>query len=92
MIHCSVANIVPACERRNDKVRHTETELRAKALMSCGSGVSRMRSRTGWTQVAMVGINAGRRRLALDQVKVFTAVLFGLGDFRMPTEDRPPPR
>ena len=34
---------------------------------------------------------AGRDSLALDHVKVFSAVLFGLGDFRMRTEDRPLP-
>ena len=34
---------------------------------------------------------AGRESLAVDRVTSFTAVLFGLGDFRMRTEDRPPP-
>jgi S-adenosylmethionine:tRNA ribosyltransferase-isomerase len=34
---------------------------------------------------------AGRDSLALDRVKSFSAVLFGLGDFRMRTEDRPLP-
>jgi S-adenosylmethionine:tRNA ribosyltransferase-isomerase len=34
---------------------------------------------------------AGRPSLEHDQVTSFTAVLFGLGDFRMRTEDRPPP-
>lgn len=34
---------------------------------------------------------AARDSLALDQVKRFSAVLFGLGDFRMRTEDRPLP-
>jgi S-adenosylmethionine:tRNA ribosyltransferase-isomerase len=34
---------------------------------------------------------AGRDTLALDRVRRFTAVLFGGGDFRMRTEDRPPP-
>lgn len=34
---------------------------------------------------------AGRESLAVDQVKRFSAVLFGLGDFRMRTEDRPLP-
>ncbi|MEO5579139.1 MAG: S-adenosylmethionine:tRNA ribosyltransferase-isomerase, partial [Gemmatimonadaceae bacterium] len=34
---------------------------------------------------------AGRESLAHDQVKVFSAVLFGDGDFRMRTEDRPLP-
>jgi S-adenosylmethionine:tRNA ribosyltransferase-isomerase len=34
---------------------------------------------------------AGCGSLALDRVKNMTAVLFGLGDFRMPTERRPPP-
>jgi len=34
---------------------------------------------------------AGRDSLATDQVKSFSAVLFGLGDFRMRTEDRPLP-
>jgi S-adenosylmethionine:tRNA ribosyltransferase-isomerase len=34
---------------------------------------------------------AGRDSLALDHVKSFSAVLFGLGDFRMRTEDRPLP-
>jgi S-adenosylmethionine:tRNA ribosyltransferase-isomerase len=32
---------------------------------------------------------AGRDTLAVDQVKRFDAVVFGLGDFRMRTEDRP---
>jgi S-adenosylmethionine:tRNA ribosyltransferase-isomerase len=34
---------------------------------------------------------AGGDALAVDQVKRFAAVVFGLGDFRMRTEDRPPP-
>lgn len=34
---------------------------------------------------------AGRTSLLMDQVKRFSAVLFGLGDFRMRTEDRPSP-
>jgi S-adenosylmethionine:tRNA ribosyltransferase-isomerase len=34
---------------------------------------------------------AGRESLALDRVHAFRAVLFGLGDFRMRTEDRPLP-
>jgi S-adenosylmethionine:tRNA ribosyltransferase-isomerase len=34
---------------------------------------------------------AGRASLVLDQVKHFSAVLFGDGDFRMRTEDRPLP-
>lgn len=34
---------------------------------------------------------AGRESLDVDHVTSFTAVLFGLGDFRMRTEDRPPP-
>jgi S-adenosylmethionine:tRNA ribosyltransferase-isomerase len=34
---------------------------------------------------------AGRDSLDLDRVKSFSAVLFGLGDFRMRTEDRPLP-
>ena len=34
---------------------------------------------------------AGRESLDVDRVTSFTAVLFGLGDFRMRTEDRPPP-
>ena len=34
---------------------------------------------------------AGRESLDVDRVASFTAVLFGLGDFRMRTEDRPPP-
>lgn len=34
---------------------------------------------------------AGSTSLAVDLVKTFTAVLFGLGDFRLPTEDRPSP-
>ena len=34
---------------------------------------------------------AGRESLDVDRVRSFTAVLFGLGDFRMRTEDRPPP-
>src|SRR5262245_41973868 len=34
---------------------------------------------------------AGRDSLSIDSVKCFSAVLFGLGDFRMRTEDRPSP-
>jgi S-adenosylmethionine:tRNA ribosyltransferase-isomerase len=34
---------------------------------------------------------AGATSLAVDRVDKFTAVLFGLGDFRMRTEDRPEP-
>ena len=34
---------------------------------------------------------AGRESLDLDRVTRFAAVLFGLGDFHMRTEDRPPP-
>ena len=34
---------------------------------------------------------AGRDSLDMDQVNRFSAVLFGLGDFRMRTEDRPAP-
>jgi S-adenosylmethionine:tRNA ribosyltransferase-isomerase len=34
---------------------------------------------------------AGRDTLALERIRRFTAVLFGRGDFRMRTEDRPPP-
>ena len=34
---------------------------------------------------------AGRRSLAADDVREFTAVVLGEGDFRMRTEDRPPP-
>jgi S-adenosylmethionine:tRNA ribosyltransferase-isomerase len=34
---------------------------------------------------------AGRESLDVDRVTSFMAVLFGLGDFRMRTEDRPPP-
>lgn len=34
---------------------------------------------------------AGRDSLALDQIRRVSAVLFGLGDFRMRTEDRPLP-
>ncbi len=34
---------------------------------------------------------AGRRSLAPDDVKRFSAVIFGTGDFRMRTEDRPSP-
>ena len=34
---------------------------------------------------------AGRSSLALDDVRVFSAVVFGAGDFRTRTEDRPPP-
>jgi S-adenosylmethionine:tRNA ribosyltransferase-isomerase len=34
---------------------------------------------------------AGRRSLAVDDVREFTAVLFGEGDHRTPTEDRPLP-
>jgi S-adenosylmethionine:tRNA ribosyltransferase-isomerase len=36
---------------------------------------------------------AGRRSLGIDDVECFTAIVFGAGDFRMRTEDRPaPPR
>jgi S-adenosylmethionine:tRNA ribosyltransferase-isomerase len=34
---------------------------------------------------------AGRRSLAVDDVRVFSAVVFGAGDFRTRTEDRAPP-
>ena len=34
---------------------------------------------------------AGRRSLAMDDVRRFTAVVFGAGDHRSRTEDRPPP-
>lgn len=34
---------------------------------------------------------AGRRSLAVDDVREFTAVVFGAGDHRTRTEDRPPP-
>jgi S-adenosylmethionine:tRNA ribosyltransferase-isomerase len=34
---------------------------------------------------------AGRRQLALDDTAVFTAVVFGAGDYRSRTEDRPAP-
>ncbi len=34
---------------------------------------------------------AGRRSLAVDDVREFTAVVFGAGDYRTPTEDRPAP-
>jgi len=34
---------------------------------------------------------AGRRSLAVDDVSDFSAVVFGAGDFRTRTEDRPPP-
>jgi S-adenosylmethionine:tRNA ribosyltransferase-isomerase len=34
---------------------------------------------------------AGRNSLAPDQIKHFSAVVFGDGDFRIRTEDRPPP-
>jgi S-adenosylmethionine:tRNA ribosyltransferase-isomerase len=34
---------------------------------------------------------AGRRSLAPDAVTAFTAVMFGAGDYRMPTEHRPAP-
>jgi S-adenosylmethionine:tRNA ribosyltransferase-isomerase len=34
---------------------------------------------------------AGRRSLAVDDVREFTAVVFGAGDYRPRTEDRPPP-
>ena len=34
---------------------------------------------------------AGRTSLAFDQIRWFSAVVFGEGDFRMNTEDRPPP-
>jgi S-adenosylmethionine:tRNA ribosyltransferase-isomerase len=34
---------------------------------------------------------AGRRSLAADDVQTFTAVVFGAGDHRTPTEQRPPP-
>lgn len=34
---------------------------------------------------------AARRSLASDDVRGFTAVVFGAGDYRTPTEDRPPP-
>jgi S-adenosylmethionine:tRNA ribosyltransferase-isomerase len=34
---------------------------------------------------------AGRESLDVDRIAAFTAVLFGLGDFRLRTEDRPPP-
>jgi S-adenosylmethionine:tRNA ribosyltransferase-isomerase len=34
---------------------------------------------------------AGRRSLAADDVREFTAVVFGPGDYRIRTEDRPPP-
>ena len=34
---------------------------------------------------------AGRRSLAVDDVRDFTAVVFGAGDHRTRTEDRPPP-
>jgi S-adenosylmethionine:tRNA ribosyltransferase-isomerase len=34
---------------------------------------------------------AGRRTLAMDRVNEFTAVVFGAGDHRTRTEDRPPP-
>jgi len=34
---------------------------------------------------------AGRRSLAVDDVREFVAIAFGAGDYRIPTEDRPPP-
>ncbi|MGH9627129.1 MAG: S-adenosylmethionine:tRNA ribosyltransferase-isomerase, partial [Bryobacteraceae bacterium] len=34
---------------------------------------------------------AGRRSLASDAIRHFSAVVFGAGNFRVPTEDRPPP-
>src|SRR5207244_2708717 len=34
---------------------------------------------------------AGRRALAADAVKHFSAIVFGAGDFHTRTEDRPPP-
>src|SRR5712691_9047719 len=34
---------------------------------------------------------AGRRSLAVDDVRHFSAIVFGTGDFRTRTEDRPPP-
>jgi len=34
---------------------------------------------------------AGRRSLAVEEIRYWTAIVFGMGDFRMHTEDRPPP-
>jgi len=34
---------------------------------------------------------AGRSSLAANEIRQFSAVIFGDGDFRMRTEDRPPP-
>ena len=47
-----------------DYVRHAEPQLRAETLMPRGGSVSRMRARTGRTQIAVVGENTRCRRLA----------------------------
>src|SRR6476661_2972335 len=64
MVHGSVPHVMTAGKRRDDDVRNAEPQLRAKALISSGGSVSRMRARTAGTQVAMVGVNARCRRLA----------------------------
>jgi S-adenosylmethionine:tRNA ribosyltransferase-isomerase len=52
------------------------------------ASLSRVHERSG----AAVEIRlAGRRSLAVDDVRRFTAVVFGAGDHRSRTEDRPPP-
>ena len=57
-------HVMTAGKRRHDHVGHAEPKLRAKALMPGGGSISRMRARTGGTQIAMVGKNTRGRRLA----------------------------
>src|SRR5947209_5553078 len=64
VVHRPMSHIMPSRKWRDNKVRHTEANLRAKTLMSCGGRICCMRPRTVGTQIAMVGINACRRRLA----------------------------
>src|SRR5437588_11679284 len=55
VIHSRVAHVVASRERRNNKVRHTEPELSAKALMSRCGCIGCMSARTVGPQIAVVG-------------------------------------
>src|SRR4029079_250043 len=68
--------------------------LHAGDLVVANDAATLPASLSGWHEPSGRRIEvrlAGRTRFGLDEFSQFSAIVFGLGDFRMRTEDRPPP-
>jgi S-adenosylmethionine:tRNA ribosyltransferase-isomerase len=80
-LHHAPRRALPSFLRRGDL-------LVANDAATLPASLSGLHGPTGWPIEVRL---AGRRSLAVDDVQEFTAIVFGEGDHRTRTEDRPPP-